>query len=100
MKFANFQHRLRSRWLLLSAQYEISQDYIEVMKIQIDNFRRFLVSNESRITKSTFEGMKSSMRILNMILSRKPIEQIKAKYRTANFIYERRWIGEKIKNPA
>ena len=99
MKSSNFQHRLRSRWLLLRAQYELNKDYTAVIKVQLDNFRRFLISNESRINRPTFEGIKSSIKILNMILDRRKGIQIENQYNKSKYIFERKWILEKIKNP-
>ncbi len=98
LKSSNFQHKLRSRWLLLRAHYELNSEYVDVMKVHIDNFRRFIVSNETRINKSSFEGLRSSVKILNLILDRKPIIQIEECYNSCIFVYERKWIVEKIKN--
>jgi hypothetical protein len=100
MKSSNFQHRLRYRWLLLMAQYELNHEYIDVVKVQIDNFRRFLLSNESRISNSTYEGLKSSIKILNMILNRRPEITIEEYYKNRKVVFDRKWIMEKIKNPA
>ena len=99
MKSTNFQHRFRYRWLLLMAQFELNSQYIDVVKVQVDNFRRFLISNESRINRPTFEGLKTSLKILNMILNRKPQYQMEEFYRNSKIVFQRRWIMEKIKNP-
>lgn len=99
MKSSNFSHRLRSRWLLLKAQFEINLKYVEVLKVQIDNFRRFLVSNETRIKHSTFEGTKVAIKILKMVLDRKDSSQIMEYYESSKYVFERRWIIDKIKNP-
>jgi len=99
MKSSNFMHRLKSRWLLLKSQYEINKNYIGVVKLQVDNFRRFLISNESRIKKSTFEGIQASVKILNMVLDRKDTNRIMEYYKGSKYIFERKWIVDKIKNP-
>jgi len=99
MKSTNFDHRLRSRWLLLIAQYEINKEHIELRKAQLDNFRRFVVSNEYRINSFTYQGIKVSIKILNMLLNRKKRDQIENYYRTSKNVFERTWILQKIKNP-
>lgn len=100
MKTTNFNYRLRYRWLLLISQYEINRNYIEVVKVQLDNFRRFVISNESRISQSTFYGLKASIKLLSMLLSKKPIDKVEEYVHRSQFIFDRRWIMEKIKNPA
>ena len=100
MRYSNFNHRLRSRWLLLMAQYEINIDYIEVVKVQVDNFRRFVISNESKINKTSFEGLKASIKILNMLLNRKKANQAISLYEKSKYVFDRKWILRKIKNPA
>lgn len=99
IKSSNFVYRLRSRWLLMIAQYEINREHIEVLKAQLDNFRRFVVSNEYRINSSTYQSIRTSVRILNMLLNRKNKDQIEEFYRTSKYVFERKWILEKIKNP-
>lgn len=100
MKSPNFQHRLRFRWLLLRAQYEFNKDYLHVVKAQVENFRRFLVSNESRINKPTYDGLKASLKIITMLMNRMPIAQVENYYVSSKYIFERKWIIEKIKSPA
>lgn len=100
MKSSNFQHRYRSRWLYLRAQFELNRDYVDAIKTQIDNFRRFIIANRTKINRQTFEGLKTSLRILNMLLDMKDIEQVKEYYTSSKYVFERKWIVEKIKNPA
>ena len=99
IKLTNFRYRLKSRWLLLRAQFEYNREYIDVIKTQINNFRRFVVSNESRINKSTYEGLKTTIKILNMLLVRNESKQIEAFYKNSTYVFERKWIFEKIKKP-
>lgn len=99
IKTKNFSYRLRNRWLFLISQYEINQEYIDVVKVQVDNFRRFVNSNENRVNKTTYEGIMSSIKIINMLLLRKDIDKIKDYYRSRKYIFERRWILKKIKKP-
>ncbi len=99
LKSSSFQHKLRFRWLLLIAQYELNKDYVHVVKAQVDNYRRFILSNENRTNRQTYLGLKTSIKIINMLLNRKPKTQILDYYDESQYIYERKWILEKIKNP-
>lgn len=99
MKFSNFQHRFRARWLLLKSHFMVNQNYRNVLRVQLDNFRRFITANEGKNSKSTNEGLKTTLKILNMILNRKPKSQIEAFYNESKYVFERKWIFEKIKNP-
>jgi len=99
LQSSNFQHKLRARWTLLRAHYELNNKYAHVMKAQIDNFRRFVLSNEKRINKSSYDGLKSSIRILKLILNKRPISYIQEFYLSCEFVYERKWILAKIKSP-
>ena len=99
VKSSNYMYRLRSRWLLLQAQFVLNRDYVEVVKIQLDNFRRFIRSNHNRNSQSTNEGFKSTIKILNMILDMKPQELIMDYYKTREYVFARKWILQQIKNP-
>ncbi len=98
LKSSSFQHKLRFRWLLLIAQYELNKEYVNVIKAQVDNFRRFISSNKSRTNKPTYLALKSSIRIIGMLLKKRPQNQILNFYDTCQFIYERKWILSKINN--
>jgi hypothetical protein len=99
IKFTNFQYRFSSRWLFLRAQFELNIDYVDVIKTQIDNFRRFIISHKSKINKQTFEGLSASLKILNMLLDRKVNHSIVSFYSNSKYVFERKWVLEKIKNP-
>ena len=99
IKSTNYLHRLRSRWLLIQAQFMLNRDYVEALKVQIDNFRRFLNANQSKNTRTTNEGYKSTIKILNMILDRKPKDDIFEYYQSREYVFDRKWTYSQIKNP-
>lgn len=99
LKSSSYHHKLRFRWLLLIAQYELNKEYGNLIKAQIDNFRRFISSNEKRINKQTYYAIKSTLRLLTMVMNKKPKEEVLQSYQNSKYVYERKWILEKIKNP-
>ena len=91
--------KLKARWLYIMANFESNYDSIEVIKTLHRNFLRFINHSEQKINKSTFLGMKASIKILNMILSNDTHEKIVHFYKSQPFIFERTWITQKIKDP-
>lgn len=91
--------KLKARWLYMMANFESNNDNIDIIKTLNRNFLRFIHNSEQQINKSTFLGIKASIKILDMILSYDKYEKIVLFYKSQPFIFERTWVIQKIKDP-
>jgi hypothetical protein len=97
IKYRNFDHELKARWLLICSEFELNRDNIPFIEDRVRSMNYYLKRNEKNMDVFAYEGVKNLCKFLVKLAKPNDPALIENEIIETEYLVYRGWLLSKLK---
>ncbi|MGK0316179.1 MAG: hypothetical protein ACI86M_002412 [Saprospiraceae bacterium] len=97
IKYRNFDHELKARWLLICSEFELNRDNIPFIEDRVRSMNYYLMRNEKNMDVFAFEGVKNLCKFLVKLAKPNDPAMLENEIIETEYLVYRGWLLSKLK---